>query len=160
MSVLDPEIPVHERFREGGAGRGDNWARIVVGAGGMFVLALIVAILVFLIVEARPAFTTAGWSFFSTKVWFPDSNPPVFGVAALVFGTLVSSLVGVVIAVVVALSSALFITEIAPARLGRPLGYVIDLLAAVPSVVFGLWGLVYVVPKLIPVEKWLNAVFG
>jgi phosphate transport system permease protein len=160
MSVLDPEIPVHQRFQEGGAGRGDRWARIVVGAGGMFVLVLIVAILIFLFVEARPAFTTAGWSFFTTKAWFPDATPPVFGVAALVFGTLVSSLIGVVIAVVVALSSALFITEVAPGRLGRALGYVIDLLAAVPSVVFGLWGLVYVVPKLIPAEKWLNGAFG
>src|SRR5437016_12239155 len=112
MSVLDPEIPIHERFRPGGAGGGDKRARIIVGAGGMFVLALIVAILIFLIVEARPAFTTAGWSFFSTKVWFPDSNPPVFGVAALVFGTLVSSLVGVVIAVGGARGSARFVTAL------------------------------------------------
>src|SRR5437016_8149250 len=106
MSVLDPEIPLHERFRQGGAGNGDKRARIIVGAGGIFVLVLIVAILIFLFVEARPAFTTAGWSFFTTKTWFPDANPAVFGVAALVFGTLMSSLIGVGIAVVVALSSA------------------------------------------------------
>ena len=160
MSVLDPEIPLHERFRQGGSGRGERWARIVVVGGGVFVLALIVAILIFLLVEARPAFTTAGWSFFTTKVWFPDANPPVFGVLALVFGTVISSLAAVVIAALVAIGAALFITEVAPTRVGRPLGYVIDLLAAVPSVVFGLWGLVYVVPKLIPVGKWLNSVFG
>ena len=109
----------------------------------------------------RSAFTTtAGWSFFTTKVWFPDANPPMFGVLALAFGTVISSLAAVVIAALVAIGAALFITEVAPARVGRPLGYVIDLLAAVPSVVFGLWGLVYVVPKLIPVGKWLNSVFG
>ncbi len=160
MSVLDPELPLHERFREGGTGRGDRVARIVVVGGGIFVLALIIAILIFLLVEARPAFTTAGWSFFTTKIWFPDNTPPVFGVAALVFGTVISSLIAVVIAALVAIGAALFIVEVAPSRVGRPLGYVIDLLAAVPSVVFGLWGLVYVVPKLIPVGKWLNSWFG
>ena len=85
MSVLDPEIPIHDRFRQGGTGRGERVARIVVVGGGIFVLALIVAILIFLLIEARPAFTTAGWSFFTTKVWFPDNTPPVFGVAALVW---------------------------------------------------------------------------
>ncbi|TMM16656.1 MAG: phosphate ABC transporter permease subunit PstC [Actinobacteria bacterium] len=160
MSVLDPEIPIHDRFRQGGTGRGERVARIVVVGGGIFVLALIVAILIFLLIEARPAFTTAGWSFFTTKVWFPDNTPPVFGVAALVFGTVLSSLIAVVIAALVAIGAALFIVEVAPTRVGRPLGYVIDLLAAVPSVVFGLWGLVYVVPRLIPVGKWLNSWFG
>ncbi|HEY1633627.1 MAG TPA: phosphate ABC transporter permease subunit PstC [Acidimicrobiales bacterium] len=160
MSVLDSQVPLGDRFRDTGGGRGDQRARIVVAGGGIFVLVLIVAILIFLFVEARPAFTTAGWSFFTTKTWFPDATPPVFGVAALVFGTVISSLVGVVIATVVAIGASLFITEVAPRAIGRPLGYVIDLLAAVPSVIFGLWGLVYVVPKLIPAEKWLNSVFG
>ncbi len=160
MTAVDSGVPLGDHFRDTGGARGERVARIVVAAGGIFVLALIVAILIFLFVEARPAFTTAGWSFFTTKTWFPDANPPVFGVAALVFGTVISSLVGVVIATLVAVGAALFITEVAPARMGRPLGYVIDLLAAVPSVIFGLWGLVYVVPRLIPAEKWLNSVFG
>ncbi|HEX6476128.1 MAG TPA: phosphate ABC transporter permease subunit PstC [Acidimicrobiales bacterium] len=160
MTVVDSGVPLGDQFRDTGGNRQDRVARIIVIGGGSFVLALIVAILIFLFVKGWPAFTAAGWSFFTTKVWFPDNTPPVFGIAALVFGTVISSLVGVVIATVVAVGAALFVTEIAPAAIGRPIGYVIDLLAAVPSVIFGLWGLVYLVPKMVPFEKRLNSVFG
>jgi phosphate transport system permease protein len=160
VTVVERDVPLGDRFRDERGGRQDLLARIVIVGGGVFVLVLIVAILLFLLVKGWPAFRTAGWSFFTTKVWFPDATPPVFGVAALVFGTVISSLVGVTIAAVVAIGAALFVVEVAPAAIGRPLGYVIDLLAAVPSVVFGLWGLVYLVPKMVPFEKRLNSVFG
>jgi phosphate transport system permease protein len=160
MTVVEKGLPLGEQFRSTKGERQDRIARIVVVGGGIFVLALIVAILIFLFVKGWPAFTTAGWSFFTTKVWFPDATPPNFGVAALVFGTVISSLVGVIIATVVAVGAALFVTEVAPRALGRPVGYVIDLLAAIPSVIFGLWALVYLVPKMVPFEKWLNSVFG
>jgi phosphate transport system permease protein len=160
MTVVDRGVPLGEHFRGRGGERQDRFARVIVIGGGVFVLALIVAILIFLLVKGWPAFTTAGWSFFTTKAWFPDATPPVFGIAALVFGTVISSVVGVIIATIVAVGAALFVTEVAPPAIGRPIGYVIDLLAAVPSVIFGLWGLVYLVPKLVPFEQWLNSVFG
>ena len=160
MTVIEKGVPLGDRFREQRGARGERIARVIVVGGGIFVLALIVAILVFLVVKGWPAFTTAGWSFFTTKVWFPDNQPPVFGIAALVFGTVISSLVAVVIATVVAVGAALFVTEVAPPVIGRPVGYVIDLLAAIPSVIFGFWGLVYLVPKMLTFEKGLNSVFG
>jgi phosphate transport system permease protein len=101
-----------------------------------------------------------GWRFFTTKDWFPDAPTPVFGIAALAFGTVVSSLAALVMAVPVAVGTALFLTEVAPARFGRPLGYLVDLLAAVPSVVYGLWGALVLVPALIPFERFLDRRLG
>jgi phosphate transport system permease protein len=98
--------------------------------------------------------------FFSEKLWFPDDTPPKFGVAALAFGTVLSSVIAMVIAVPVALGAALVLTELAPRRIGTWLGYVVDLLAAVPSVVYGLWGIYFLVPRLIGVERWLNSHLG
>jgi phosphate transport system permease protein len=82
--------------------------------------------------------------------------PPLFGIAALVFGTLLSSFLSLVIAVPVAVGCALLLVEVAPQAIARPVGYVIELLAAVPSVVYGLWGVYVLVPRLIPFEKWLG----
>jgi phosphate transport system permease protein len=125
-------------------------------ATSVAVLALIVAIAGFLVVKAIPAFREAGLDFFTEKTWFPDSSPPVFGVAALVWGTVVSSVLALVIAVPVALGSTLFVTELAPRRLRSWLGYSLDLLAAVPSVVYGLWGVYFLVPRMVPLQRWLG----
>ncbi len=119
---------------------------------------LLLAIGLFLAIQAAPAFRAMGPRFFSERQWLP--SPPAYGIAALAFGTVVSSVVALVIAVPVALGSALFLTEVAPRRMGRPLGYLVDLLAAVPSVVFGLWGLLVLVPALIPVERFLDRWLG
>lgn len=129
--------------------------RMSMGAAAL-VLVLIVAIAAFLLVKAVPAFRAAGGHFFTETQWFPDNRPPEFGIAALAFGTLLSSVLALVVAVPVSLGCALFLVEVAPRRLGRALSYVIELLAAVPSVVFGLWAVYVLVPKLIPVEKWFG----
>jgi phosphate transport system permease protein len=121
---------------------------------------LLVAVGLFLGVRAVTAFRTAGFSFFTEREWFPDSAPFHFGIAALAFGTVLSSLVAVVMAVPVAIGSALFLTEVVPARAGRTVGYLVDLLAAVPSVVFGLWGLLVLVPNLAGVERFLDRWLG
>jgi phosphate transport system permease protein len=102
----------------------------------------------------------AGWDFFTEKNWQPDANPAVFGIAALVWGTLLSSFLSLVVAVPVSIGCALLLVEVAPPAISRPIGYVIELLAAVPSVVYGLWGVYVLVPRLIPFEKWLNQYFG
>lgn len=124
------------------------------------VLVLLAAIALFLLDKAIPAINANSVSFLTTKEWFPDSTPPVFGILALVYGTLVTSLVALVIAVPVAIGLATFITQYAPQSLARPLGYVIDLLAVVPSVVYGLWGLIWLVPHSTGFATWLSEYFS
>jgi phosphate transport system permease protein len=122
---------------------------------GAFVLLVLAAIAIFLVVRSLPAFSHDTKSFWTTFEWLPDNSPAVFGVAALAFGTALSAVLALVMAFPVAVAVALFISDYAPRRLARWLGYVTDLLAAVPSVVFGLWGLFWLVPHLTPLQHWL-----
>jgi phosphate transport system permease protein len=140
--------------------RGDRVFRGMTVGAGLFMLGLIVAIAAFLVWKAIPALRIAGFSFFSEKTWFPDATPAKFGVAALAFGTVLSSLIALVLVVPVALGAALTLTELAPKRLGTMGGYVVDVLAAVPSVVYGLWGVYFLVPRLIPMQRWLDHNLG
>ena len=161
MTTTQPttfDRPAAARRRAGR--RGDAVFGWVATGAGVFVLVLIVAIAGFLVVRALPAFRQAGLHFLTEKAWFPDATPAKFGIAALVFGTVLSSLVALVLAVPVAIGSALFLTELAPPRIGRWTGYLVDLLAAVPSVVYGLWGVYYLVPRLTPVERGLDRTLG
>jgi phosphate transport system permease protein len=134
--------------------------RRVAEAAGLLVVALIVAIAVFLLLRGIPAFRLSGRRFFVETAWFPDATPARFGIASLAFGTVISSVGALVLAVPVALGSALFLTELAPPRIGKWVGYLVDLLAAVPSVVYGLWGVFFLVPMLIPVGRWLDRTLG
>lgn len=140
--------------------RGDRRFDVALAAAAGSVLALLAAIAVFLLAKAQPALRTSGWRFFTEQAWLPDAPGGHFGIAALAFGTVASSIVAMAVAVPVAVGSALYATEIASARLGRWIGYVLDLLAAVPSVVYGLWGLVYLVPRLEPAQRGLDDVLG
>ena len=81
-------------------------------------------------------------------------------VAPLVFGTLLSSTIALGVAVPLSIGVALFISHFAPRRLAQALGYMVDLLAAIPSVVFGLWGFLWLVPLLDPVNTWLSDHLG
>ena len=124
-------------------------------SAGIIILITLAAVAVFLVVQAIPAFAPdtsdnhilEGQSFI-TWVW------------PFVFGTLWSSLIALVIAAPIAIGIALFISHYAPRRLAGLLGYIIDLLAAVPSVVFGLWGALTFAPMLVPFYKWLNTNLG
>ena len=140
--------------------RGDDAFRLLAAGAGVFTLLLLAAIAVFLVVRAVPAVDRAGWRFLTEREWFPDDPSRAFGIAALAFGTVVSAVLALLMAVPVALGSALFLTELSPPRLGRGLGYLIDLLAAVPSVVYGLWGVYYLVPRLVPFERLLDRRLG
>ena len=119
------------------------------------VVVVLLAMTVFLLARAWPAIRTAGESFFTEREWFPDAVPARFGIAALVWGTILSSVLALALAVPVALGSALYVTEYARPAVGRWIGYVVDVLAAVPSVVYGLWGLLFLVPRLVPVQRFL-----
>ncbi|MGW0842222.1 phosphate ABC transporter permease subunit PstC [Streptomyces sp. NPDC002787] len=137
--------------------------RIFLGlsrGSGIFLLALMAAIAVFLSYRAVLAISKDEGNFFTTFEWNPTGNPPVFGIAVLAFGTIVSSIIAMAIAVPVAVGIALFITHYAPRRLGGPIAYVIDLLAAVPSIVYGLWGALVLVPQLDGLYGWLNDYLG
>jgi phosphate transport system permease protein len=90
--------------------------------------------------------------------WAPAEG--VFGALPFIVGTVVTSIIALLIATPVALGTALFVSEIAPARIRRPISDLIDLLAAVPSVIYGLWGLIVVLPLLTPVEKFLADSLG
>jgi phosphate transport system permease protein len=132
--------------RPGRKRRGDAIFVGLSSTAGTLVLVLIIAIGVFLVLQAIPALRDDTTNFFTTKAWMPDQSPVTFGIAALVFGTIVSSVLALIMAGPIAMGIALYISEYAPRRVARPLGYVVDLLAAVPSVIYGLWGLNFLVP--------------
>ena len=100
------------------------------------------------------AFRKAGLSFFTEFAWQPDLGGK-FGVGAVLPYTIEIALVGLVIAVPVSVLAALFITEYAPRRIKRTLTSIVDLLAAVPSLIYGLWGLFFLQPRLVHLSKWL-----
>jgi phosphate transport system permease protein len=139
-----------------GVAVGDRIFRGFSRSAGLFVLALLAAIAAFLIVKAIPALRHDTSSFWTTKAWLTENEKPTYGVAAIAFGTVESAVVALVIAWPIAFGVALFVTEYAPARLSRLLGYAIDMLAAVPSVVYGLWGLYWLVPHMGGIQGWLG----
>ncbi|WP_131748784.1 phosphate ABC transporter permease subunit PstC [Frankia sp. Cppng1_Ct_nod] len=138
----------------------DVFFKNLTRTAGLGLLALIAAIAVFLVVKATSALNANTGHFLTTTEWFPNASPPFFGVAALLFGTLLTAVIAMVIAVPVAVGIALFITVYAPRRLAMPLAFIVDLLAAVPSVIFGLWGLLVLVPRMDGLQMWLTDYFG
>src|SRR5215467_5996280 len=134
--------------------------RFTTSGAGMLVLVIIVAIGVFLISKAVPALKADHANFLTYKNWFPGDNPPMFGIGALAFGTVLTAVIALLLAVPVALGIALCLTHYAPRRVATVLGFTIDLLAAVPSIVFGLWGRDYFVAPVAGLSKWLHKYFG
>lgn len=124
----------------------DTGFRLVALGCGLLVLAILVLIAVSTTHQALPAFRHAGFDFLTSKVWDPTHGK--FGALAFIWGTVLTSLIALVIAVPVSLGIALFLAELAPQALRTPVIYVIDLLAAVPSVVYGLWGILILAPRL------------
>jgi phosphate transport system permease protein len=109
-------------------------------------LGLLIAILASLVVGAWPAITEYGLGFLTNSVWDPVTNE--YGGLVMIYGTLATSFIALLIAVPVSFGIALFLTELSPAWLKRPLGTAIELLAAVPSIVYGMWGLLVFGPIL------------
>ncbi len=128
-------------------GRGvDRAFRILAFAGGFLVLVILVLIAYSTISKAWPAFRDEGLSYLTSSNWDPANA--AFGTLAFSFGTLVISVIALIVAVPISVGIALFVSEISPGWLRRPVVTLIDLLAAVPSVVYGLWGLLVLVPAL------------
>jgi phosphate transport system permease protein len=144
----------------GTTGRGDRTFFALTGAAGALMVLTIVAIGVFLVLKAVPALQADTTSFLTTKVFLPEAAKPTFGIAVLAFGTVLTSLIAMLLAVPVALGVALFITQYAPRKAAGLLGGLVDLLAAVPSVVYGLWGLAFLNVHLQVVNKGLHDTLG
>jgi phosphate transport system permease protein len=147
-------LPQRKRFGAESVFRG------LTTASGMAVLVIIVAIGVFLVTKALPALQANTSNFLTESTWLPNGDPPRFGIAALALGTLISSALALVLAVPVALGIALCLSHYAPKRLATALGFVIDLLAAVPSIVFGLWGRDYLAGPVKSLSAWLHQYFS
>ncbi|KUN79287.1 phosphate ABC transporter permease subunit PstC [Streptomyces griseoruber] len=139
-------------------GTGDRLFRGALRGSGLAVLAIMAAVGLFLLLRAVQALRTAGFSFLTTERWEPDTHD--FGIAAVLTGTLLIAAVAVVVSVPLALGTALYISEIAPERLRRTLIALVDLMAAVPSVVYGLWGLFFLQGEVIGLSRWLSTWFG
>ena len=124
-----------------------------------FILVLIAFFFVRLFVEAKPAFDEFGYiGFVFDNSWVPSQD--LFGALPLVVGTLITAGIALLIGVPVAIATALYITELAPNRVRQPLVITVELLAAVPSVVYGLWGIQVLAPKLLPAERWFDDTFA
>ncbi|MEV0371002.1 phosphate ABC transporter permease subunit PstC [Streptomyces sp. NPDC050636] len=137
--------------------------RIFLGlsrGSGIALLVIMAAIAAFLTYRSVLAISGDEANFFTTLDWNTAGPDPKFGIAVLAFGTAVSSVIAMAIAVPVAVGIALFISHYAPRKLASPLGYVIDLLAAVPSIIYGLWGALFLVPHLTGLYSWLDDYLG
>jgi phosphate transport system permease protein len=156
MLSTPPSGDLSRRTRQ----RGDAIFRMLAQGSGVLLLVIMAAIAVFLVLQTIPALKADTTSFLTTLKWDPDGTPSSFGIAALAFGSALTSLLALLMSVPVAVGVALATSHYAPRWLARPLAYVVDLLAAVPSVVFGLWGLIYLVPNIIPLSKFLNQYLG
>jgi len=155
--------PPGERQRAARLTRGSNPAdrlyRAALTGLALALPLLLVALVVELAVNAWPAIKRFGPSFLWTSVWDPVAG--VFGAAPMIFGTLASSLIALLLAVPLALGTAIFLTEFAPRWIRQPVAFLVELLAAIPSVVYGLWGIFVLIPFLrSQVVPPLKAVLG
>ncbi len=124
----------------------------------MLILALIVYFFVRLVGQSQSALSRFGLSFVFGNDW--DVSRNIYHGAPLLVGTLVTSATALIIGVPVAVAAALFINELCPRRARAPLSMLVELLAAVPSVVYGLWGFFVLIPTLGPAEKWFASTFS
>ncbi|WP_181806987.1 phosphate ABC transporter permease subunit PstC [Streptomyces shenzhenensis] len=155
-----PTVAEQKRNARGATRPGDRVFLGLSRGSGILLLVIMAAIAAFLAYRASLAISKDHGNFFTTFEWNTNLVPPVFGIAVLVYGTIVSSVIAMALAVPVAVAIALFITHYAPRRLGGAISYVIDLLAAVPSIVYGLWGALILVPHMNGLFGWLNDYLG
>jgi phosphate transport system permease protein len=132
-----------------------RWGLLGLAAG---ILILLAAFFIVLFFQSKDAFSTFGLQFIFGNNWNVAQN--IYKGAALVVGTLITSAIALLLGVPVAVATALYITELCPPRLRTVFSNLVDLLAAVPSVVYGLWGVYVLIPKLLPAEKWFASTFS
>jgi phosphate transport system permease protein len=139
---------------------GDRVFRGTSRGAGITILVTLASIAIFLVWRAVPSLQTNTANFFTSSEWYPDQTPPAFGIAALLFGTLMTSIIAMILGVPVGIGIALFISHYAPKKLASTLGFVTDLLAAVPSIIFGMWGVIFLTPHMVGLGQWMNDYLG
>jgi phosphate transport system permease protein len=138
---------------------GDLMFRAILAAIALGITAVLGVMMIDSFISASPVYQKFGIiGFITGTTWAPSFS--VYGAWAFIYGTFLTSLLALLIAVPISVLIALLLTELAPARLRGPLGIAVDLLAAVPSVVYGLWGLLVLVPALRPLEQGIAATLG
>ena len=147
---VDEDVPIELHPSDTGA---DRAFRIVLVVSSAIVLAILVAVVVFLAVDGWPALRASGIKFFTGVTWAPDLGR--FGMLPLLVGSIAIAIVALVIALPISLATALMINEYLPPRLRPILTGIIDLLATVPSIVYGFWGLALISGLQAPWAKWL-----
>ena len=154
------DSPSRERRAFAGSRRiGDGVFHVLVLAAALLVLAIVVGLGVDLAWESRLSIARFGFRFLVSQTWDPIHQQ--FGALPFIFGTVVTSVMAIVLAFFVGVGAALFLTELAPDRLRGPLSALVELLAAIPSVVYGLWGIFVLAPVIrIWIEPFLQNVFG
>jgi len=160
--LVGTPVPDHHRPRTVTdiPAKADRLFSAVTTAAGITVLALLTLVGVFLFLRSREAFDLMGTKFFTTSEWRTDVSPPRIGVLGLVVGTCLVALVAIVIAVPLGVCAALFITDYSSRRWRGILTSLVDLLAAIPSLLYGLWGAFVVAPQIVPVSAFLTRHFG
>jgi len=137
----------------------DQIFRIVTQSFAFLVLALLIGILISLLIGSMPSIKAFGFGFLTTSDWDPVANK--FGALVPIFGTLVTSVIALLIGVPVSFGIALFLTELCPPWLKRPLGIAVELLAGIPSIIYGMWGLFVFAPIFSDrLQPWLIDTFG
>ena len=149
-AVVD-DVPRHIVSK---ASSGDRVFRGILRGAGIVVLLITGLILIFLIARSSSAFQRAGSGFFTTASFFPETSDQ-FGIAALLPDSALIAVIALTVAVPVGVATAIYISEYAPHGLRKPLIAVIDLMAAIPSIVYALWGLFFLMPRILGFDQWL-----
>jgi len=151
MSAANPFPPPSSRPPKRAPKWGDFAFIVLTGLGAGLVLALLAAFVIVLYIGARSTIDLFGFSFLTNQVWIPASENPtipgnIYGVVPFAVGTLLTSAIALLIAIPLSLGAAIFLTQQAPLKLRGPVGQLIELLAAIPSIIYGFWGLIVLVP--------------
>src|SRR5215471_14297607 len=133
--------------------QGDIGFRVGTGLFGFVLIGIVVSIAILLMRQSLLTIEKFGLNFWRTQIWDPIAGE--FGALPFIWGTLYSSVLALLISTPIALGIAIFIAELTPARLQRPLVFLTELLAAIPSIVYGLWGIFVLVPAVRQLETSL-----
>jgi phosphate transport system permease protein len=151
MTAIPDDTPLSRRGQV--RGPGDRiFSNAAVGSG-VIILALLAGVAIFLVVKAIPALG-------ASQSEIPGNQSLIAYLAPLAFGTLLGAAIAIIIAVPLAVAVSLFISHYAPRRIAQPLGYIVDLLAAIPSIVYGLWGIFVLGPASVGLSNWLEDKLG
>ena len=138
---------------------GDNIFLYLTLVFALLIVVILIALLIVLNIDAMPAIQRFGASFLTSMDWDPVQE--LFGALPAIYGTLLSSIIALIIAIPISFGSAVFLSELAPAWIREPASFLIEMLAAIPSVIIGLWGLFVLVPFIrSPIEGWLGSHMG